>query len=145
VSDSFSARMIEAAKAYFVAVDSGRPPDELFARDFEFFFPKYGVGSGVDEFHALAAGLGAAGYKATHYRDRLKYLVSGQQLIVEGTTFGIDGHGGAWDVEKRQAVASAVFDFNDEGLISRMYIYLDPDYTSLDKERFHWRRAEARW
>jgi hypothetical protein len=87
VSDSFSARMIEAAKAYFVAVDSGRLPDELFACDFEFFFPKYGVGRGVDEFHALAAGLGTAGYKATHYRDRLKYLVSGQQLIVEGTTF----------------------------------------------------------
>jgi hypothetical protein len=44
----------------------------------------------VDEFHALAAGLGTAGYKATHYRDRLKYLVSGQQLIVEGTTFEDD-------------------------------------------------------
>jgi hypothetical protein len=97
VSDFFSKRMIEAAKAYFAAVDSGRLPDELFTPDFEFFFPKYGVGRGVDEFHALAAGLGAAGYKATHYRDRLKYLVSGQQLIVEGTTFGSDGHGGAWD------------------------------------------------
>jgi hypothetical protein len=88
VSVSFSARMIEAAKAYFVAVDSGRLPDELFSRDFEFFFPKYGVGRGVDEFHALAAGLVTAGYKAARYRDRLKYLVSGQRLIVEGTTFG---------------------------------------------------------
>jgi len=146
VSDFFSKRMIEAAKAYFAAVDSGRLPDELFTPDFEFFFPKYGVGRGVDEFHALAAGLGAAGYKATHYRDRLKYLVSGRQLIVEGTTFGSDGHGGAWDGgETPGGRFCSVFDFNAQGLISRMYIYLDLDYTSLDKERFHWQRAGPRW
>jgi hypothetical protein len=37
----------------------------------------------------------------------------------------------------------SVFDFASDGLISRMFIYLDP--ASLDKERFHWKRAAVRW
>jgi hypothetical protein len=111
MSDSFSARQIEAAKAYFAAVDAGRLPDELFARDFEFFFPKYGV----DEFHAYGGGT-AAGYQAAHYCDRLKYMVSAQQLIVEGTTFGSDGHSGAWDGGKTPGGRfCSVFDFKLSG------------------------------
>ena len=74
------------------------------------------------------------------------FVDNGQQLIVEGRTFGNDGHGGAWDGGKTAGGRfCSVFSFNDQGLISRMYIYLDPDYTSLDKERFHWRRAEPLW
>ena len=40
-------------------------------------------------------------------------------------------------VEKRQAVASAgCLTSNDQGLISRMYIYLDPDYTTSTRSVF---------
>jgi hypothetical protein len=39
-------RQIESAKTYFENVDKGELPFELFTPDFEFFFPKYGVGRG---------------------------------------------------------------------------------------------------
>ncbi len=146
MSASVSSRMIESTKTYFREVDSGRLPDELFTADFEFFFPKFGVGRGLDEFHELAAGLRAARYKATHHRDRLKYIAFGQQLIVEGTTFGSDSHGGTWNGgETPGGRFRSVFDFDEHGLIERMYIYLDPDYMSLHKDRFHWRRAQPHW
>lgn len=139
-------RMIDTAKAHFEQTDNGNFPVELFAPDFEFYFPKFGVGRGVDEFRELASGLRAAGLRFQHHRDQLKYMVSGQHLIVEGTTLGSDTEGRSWNGgETPGGRFSSVFDFNDAGLIARMFIYLDPDYTSLDNDRFHWKRAKARW
>ena len=69
MSDSFSARMIEAAKAFRGGLRR-TPAGRIVRARLEFFFPKYGVGRGVDEFHAFGGGT-AAGYKATHYCDRL--------------------------------------------------------------------------
>jgi len=50
-------RQIESAKTYFEKVDKGEFPFELFTPDFEFFFPKYGVGRGPEAFREFAAGL----------------------------------------------------------------------------------------
>lgn len=146
MSTSETSRQIAAAKAYFEILDGGRLPDELFEPDFAFFFPKFGVGRGLDEFHSFAAGLGAAGLHATHYRDRLNYIESGRQVVVEGATFGKDGEGRTWSGgETPGGRFCSVFDFDDSGLITRMFIYLDPDYTGQDAGRFHWRRAKAQW
>jgi hypothetical protein len=61
-------------------------------------------------------------------------------------TAGNDGDGRIWDGGKTPGGRfCSVFDFADDGLISRMFIYLDPDYTSLDRDRFHWKRTAARW
>jgi SnoaL-like domain len=146
ISTSASSLLIEFTKAYFEQVDNGRLPDELFTPDFEFYFPKYGVGRGLEEFREFATGLASAGHKATHHRDRLKYIACGQQVIVEGTTFGTDGEGNTWDGgETAGGRFCSVFDFTEDGFIKRMYIYLDPDYTSRDTDRFHWRRGQPRW
>jgi hypothetical protein len=48
---SVTSPLIETAKTYFEEADAGRPPDELFTPDFEFYFPKFGVGRGLEEFH----------------------------------------------------------------------------------------------
>jgi len=139
-------RQIESARLYFEKVDNGELPSELFAADFEFFFPKYGVGRGLEEFREFAGGLWGAGLKAQHHREELTFIVSGRHVIVEGTTVGSDAEGRAWDGGKTPGGRfCSVFDFDDQGLISRMFIYLDPDYTSLDKDRFHWERTTARW
>src|ERR1700743_1695266 len=90
-------RQIAAAKAYFEQVDKGRLPDELFAPGFSFFFPKFGVGSGLEEFKEFAAGLWGAGLKSQHHRDALTYFTSDRHVIVEGTTAGSDAEGGTWD------------------------------------------------
>jgi hypothetical protein len=146
VDASFQTRQIESATTYFEMVDKGELPFELFTPDFEFFFPKYVVGRGPEEFREFAAGLWGAGLKSQHRRNELKYMASGRHVIVEGATVGSDAGGRTWDGGKTPGGRfCSVFDFSDEGLISRMFIYLDPDYTSLDNERFHWKRASLRW
>jgi hypothetical protein len=140
------ARQINVAKAYFEKVDKGELPLELFTADFEFFFPKYGVGRGPEEFREFAAGLWGAGLKSQHHRDQLKYIATSAGVVVEGTTVGCDGESRAWNGGKTPGGRfCSVFDFNDEGLISRMFIYLDPDYTGLDKDRFYWKRKGGSW
>jgi hypothetical protein len=137
---------LESARAYFSELDSGRIPGELFAPDFEFYFPKFGVGQGFEELGEFAFGLMAAGLKVTHHRDRLKYLTSGSQVVVEGTTYGDDRVGQSWNGgETPGGRFCSVFDFNDAGLIQRMYVYMDPDYTSVDRDRMRWNRVHPRW
>jgi hypothetical protein len=75
-------------------LDSGRIPDELIAPDFEFYFPRFCVGRGLEELREFAIGLVTAGLRVTHHRDRPKYLARGTHAVVEGTTFGDDGAGG---------------------------------------------------
>jgi hypothetical protein len=146
VNTATSSRFVEFARKYFEDLDGGRLPVELFTPDFEFHFPKYGVGRGLDDLMEFATGLRVTGHKATHHRDQLKYIVCGNQVIVEGTTFGSDGEGGTWNGgETPGGRFCSVFDFNDEGLIKRMYIYLDPDYAGRDADRFHWHRRQPRW
>ncbi|QGZ93718.1 hypothetical protein [Terricaulis silvestris] len=66
--------------------------------------------------------------------------------MVEGTTFGKDGEGRTWNGgETPGGRFCSVFEFASNGLVRRMYIYLDPDYTSQDTARFHWRRAREHW
>jgi len=137
---------LKSASTYFSELDSGRIPEELFAPDFEFFFAKFGVGQGLDELREFATGLGAAHLNVTHHRDRLKYLACGSQVVVEGTTFGNDGGGRSWNGgETPGGRFCSVFDFNDAGLIQRVYVYMDPDYTGADQDRFRWKRANPRW
>jgi hypothetical protein len=146
MNTSDASLLIEFTKAYFEEVDKGRLPNELFKPDFEFYFPKYGVGRGLKEFHEFATGLAATGYKAIHHRHRLKYIACGHEVFVEGTTSGTDGEGKTWNGGATPGGRfCGVFDFSEDGLIERMYIYLDPDYTSRDTGRFHWRRTEPRW
>jgi hypothetical protein len=137
---------IETASKYFEGVDNGRIPEEIFAPGFEFYFPKFGVGRGIEQFYELAVGLGSAGLQFAHHRDHLQFYSSGSHLIVEGTTFGQDGSGASWDGGTTPGGRfCSVFEFNDDGLIGRMFIYLDPDYTGADKDRFRWHRDNPRW
>jgi hypothetical protein len=104
------------------------------------------VGQGLEELREYAAGLWSAGLKLTHHRDGLKYLECGSPIIVEGTTFGQDASGQSWDGgTTRGGRLRSVFKFNGEGLIQRMYVYTDPDYTGADAGRIHWSRAKPRW
>ena len=146
INTSVSSLLIELTKAYFEQVDNERLPDELFTPDFEFYFPKYGIGRGLEEFREFASGLASAVHRIKHRRDRLKYIACGQQVFVEGSTFGADGDGNTWNGEETTGGRfCSVFDFTDDGFIRRMYVYLDPDFTSRDADRFYWRRAEPRW
>ena len=66
--------IIETAKSYFEQVDKGSLPAELFVSGFEFYFPKLGVGRGIEEFREFAAGLWGAGLASQHHRDQFEYM-----------------------------------------------------------------------
>src|ERR1700743_880971 len=91
-----SDKHVSAAKSYFSELDAGRIPEELFAPNFEFWFPKFGVGHGLDDLREFSVGQISAGLQVTHYQDRLKYYSVGSHVVVEGTTFGSDNAGNSW-------------------------------------------------
>jgi hypothetical protein len=58
--------------------------------------------------------------------------------VVEGTSSGKLKNGATWKAGETPAGHFVnVFEIKN-GKISRMYIYLDPDYAGADKERFIW-------
>jgi ketosteroid isomerase-like protein len=133
------------AREYFVRADAGRSEvTDLFADDIEIFFPKFGIARGKAAFWDLAKGLLGSISSLVHDMDKLSYITSGETVVVEGTTHGALRSGQTWaGGETPGGRFCSVFQFRD-GLISRMYIYLDPDYGSADAERFLWGRDKAR-
>ena len=87
---------IESVKTYFRRIDSGAFPEDMFKRDFQFFFPKYGVGVGGAEFRALTEGLHAAIKRIVHHTDDFVFIEKDNLVVVEGTTEGESASGKQW-------------------------------------------------
>jgi hypothetical protein len=66
---------------------------------------------------------------------------------VEGTTEGSDREGTAWyGGQTPGGRFCSIFIFNNAGLIERMYIYVDPDFTGKHEGRFLWPdREQQKW
>jgi hypothetical protein len=139
-------KRIDIVKFYFREVDEGRLPAQYFTPDFDFYFPKFGVGRGLQEFAELAAGIAGTGNRIGHCHESLSFIDAGDHVIVEGATRGTNSDGVAWKGgETPGGRFCSIFDFNDQGLIARMFVYADPDYASSDKARFYWQRAQPSW
>lgn len=127
---------IETVKAYFRKVDAGEADlVDLFADDVEIFFPKFGLGRGKAGFGAFARRM--QGYLASIGHDiaGFRYHVADDVVVVEGREWGVTRAGLAWpDGDVSEGRFSSVFEF-DGPLIRRMYIYVDPDFTSADHDR----------
>jgi hypothetical protein len=137
---------IDIVKSYFQEIDEGRFPDRLFTPDFEFYFPKFGVGRGLAEFGELAAGMIASGNKVGHCYDSLSFIEADRHVIVEGATHGTSGEGIAWKGgDTPGGRFCSIFDFDKHGLIERMFVYLDPDYANADTARLYWKREKPSW
>src|SRR5882672_5186956 len=90
-------RRMAAVREYYERGDAwGSDLLELFTEDFEFYFPKFGVGRGKHAFGEFAAGLLGTLKSIQHFRDRLVITVCGDQVFVEGTTHGVTVDGTAW-------------------------------------------------
>jgi hypothetical protein len=137
--------LTKIAAEYFRRGDAGRPDTvDLFTEDVEIFFPKFGVRKGKTGFVELATGLMSALKSIAHFRDRLTYVAVGNKVFVEGTTHGETKSGARWEGGRTPGGRfCSVFEFNGP-LISRMYIYLDPDYGSADQDRFLWPESTSR-
>ncbi|RQR27554.1 nuclear transport factor 2 family protein [Burkholderia sp. Bp9142] len=133
-------RNVTAVKEYFIRGDTGRADlFDLFTEDFQFYFPKFGVGRGKAEFTELATKLLGTLKSISHDIDAMKFFEGPDFIVVEGTTDGEYGDGTRWSGGKTSGGRyCSVFEFRDDGLIERMHIYLDPDYAGHDSDRFLW-------
>ena len=138
---------LDIVKDYFERSDAGRFPADLFTSDFEFYVPKFGIGRGLKDFFELAEAMLARRVHSFHHRDTLQFIDAGNKIVVEGTTEGLGRDNVRWcGGETPGGRFCNVFEFNDDDLIKRMYIYLDPDFTSADKDRFLWpERSQTEW
>jgi hypothetical protein len=72
-----------------------------------------------------------------HDYEGLTFIPSGDYLVVEGTSQG-KMSGKSWAGGQTPGGRSCnLFKFRD-GLISKLHVYLDPDYTGEDQARFRW-------
>jgi len=135
---------IAIAQEYFVRADDGRPDVlDLFHEDAEIYFPKFGFGLGRQSFVDLVKGFEGSLESIRHDYDRLTFLASGDHLVVEGTSRGRMS-GKSWEGGQTPGEHFCnVFEFRD-GRIASLHIYLDPDYTGDDVDRFRWGKNRRR-
>lgn len=135
MSDAADQR-IETVRDYFRKVDAKDPGLlDLFTDDVEFFFPKFGTARGKTAVARFGERIAQEAAKLTHDIDGFVFTVEGCRVVVEGREWGVTAGGREWpDGEVSQGRFANVFEF-DGPLISRTYIYVDPDVTSDDKRR----------
>jgi ketosteroid isomerase-like protein len=129
---------IVIAREYFMRADQGRPDIlDLFQEDAELYFPKFGFGSGRESLFEMVKGFAGSLEFIQHDYDRLHFISSGDFLVVEGTSKGRLA-GKTWEGGNTPGGRFCnVFKFRDD-LIASVHVYLDPDYTGEDEDRFRW-------
>jgi hypothetical protein len=134
------------AREYFKRVDDGSPQLlDLFTEDAQMYFPKFGVGRGRAAILSVLTGLGSVFASVKHDSSTYLYIRSGNRLAVEGTSRGVLKSGEHWAAGETPAGRFCnIFEFRGE-LISRLHIYLDPDYAGQDGGRFLWGRDGRSW
>jgi len=142
MSSSASSTQKAAIVRYYEQTDAGQFPANLFTEDFEFYVPKFGVGRGIKEFEEMASGASVKQFK--HAIGEMLMIEDGSNIAVEGTTEGVTGTGVEWRGGSTPGGRFAsLFRFNTNGLIERMYIYLDPDFAGDHAAGFRWSRGTA--
>lgn len=136
----------QIVRAYFRLADSRDPGvRDLFADDVEFYFPRFGVTRGRDRLADFSSGYRRVVQQISHPQSELRPLVLGQTVVVEGTTVGQTATGTWRGGETPGGRFCSVFEVADER-ITRMYVYLDPDFASEHDLGFGWtQQPEDHW
>lgn len=147
MSETANANTAEIVREFYRLLDAGSPPFHLFATGFQFHYPKFGIGRGIEEFVELAMGTRTKISRMAHRIQNVFVADHGNSVVVEGATDGTDAQGTDWrGGETSGGRFCTVFGFNPEGLIERMHIYLDPDFTGEHNEGFRWpNRQRQEW
>lgn len=126
-------------REYYERVDAGRTDiGDLFSEDAEFYFPKFGVGRGKQEIAEFASGLFGSINRLSHDFEALRVTECQHLVVAEGVTAGETADGYSWSGGTTPGGRFASIFEVANGLITRMYVYLDPDYAGVDKARFLW-------
>jgi hypothetical protein len=122
-----------------ITIEGGKIID-MFAEDARVFFPKWGVATGKLQIERMFSDVGATLKSITHHYDTFNWVTSNNDLIVcEGTSHGehVDGPWKAGSPPWGAGNWCDVFEIR-HWRITRLYIYLDPDYAGGDKARYQW-------
>lgn len=123
---------IDLVKLYFEKTDNRETDvNTLFSEDVEIYYPKFGEAKGRSEINRFIAWTRGFIETLTHEISDFFYIISENRVIVEGTESGILKNGKAFSKTR----FCSVFTIKNN-LISRMYIYVDPDFAGEDAERF---------
>lgn len=144
--DAQAAAMRAVVESYFRFVDA-RSPDlmNVFTDDVEVYYPKFGVARGKAAFGELGAGMASLIASMRHPIELMTFYPSGNSMIVEGLTQGVDHQGRSWaGGESMGGRFCNVFTFRGD-LIERLFIYLDPDRLGDDEDRILWGKEGRSW
>lgn len=135
---------LKVIDAYFRGADSRDPAFlDLFTEDVELFFPKFGPTRGKAALAEFSARLAAELESLEHDIPGLRTIVAGDTIVVEGAEAGVTRSGLRWpDGVVSQGRFCDVFEFAGT-LIRSVHIYVDPDFTSADRDRIRILRGEA--
>ena len=135
------------AESYLKALDAGgvSPTTGLglfdhFAEDAEVYFPKWGVAKGKAEITQMFTDIGGTLKGIKHHYDGFNwYMTGGDRFTVEGTSEG-EHRDGPWMADQPKWGAGRWCDCFEvtNGKITRLFIYLDPDYAGKDTARYGW-------
>ncbi|WP_248437129.1 nuclear transport factor 2 family protein [Vibrio cholerae] len=128
--------LVELVVKYFKKVDAGDPSYlDLFSEDVDFFFPKFGQAKGKNALVEFGNRISSSLISIWHDIDGFQITTAGNKVIVEGQEGGVMIDGTSWpDNNVSTGRFCSVFEFKGEK-ISRMYVYVDPDFPSQDLER----------
>ncbi|EHC9865202.1 nuclear transport factor 2 family protein [Vibrio alginolyticus] len=121
---------------YFEKIDAGDPSYlDLFSEDVDFFFPKFGQAKGKSALVEFGNRIGSSLINIWHDIDGFQITTAGNKVIVEGQESGVMSDGTSWpDNKVSTGRFCSVFEFEGK-MISRMFVYVDPDFPSRDFER----------
>ena len=135
------------AESYLKSLDAGgvSPTTGLglfdhFSDDAEVFFPKWGVAKGKEEVIKMFSDVGGTLKSIKHNYDGFTWYMNGtDSFAVEGTSEG-EHRDGPWMADQPKWGAGRFCDCFTvkDGKITRLFIYLDPDYAGKDTARYGW-------
>ena len=136
----------DIVREFYIRMDAGREDVfERFSEDFEFYFPKFGLGRGRADLEKCVSTLRTTILSLKHDLDSFQFTEGPDGVAVEGLSSGETVAGQRWSGgETPGGRFCSVFGFRGP-LICRLYTYLDPDYGSADAARFLWDREGRRW
>jgi len=136
----------DIVREFYIRMDAGREDVfELLSEDFQFYFPKYGLGRGRVDLESCVQGLRATILSLKHELDSFQYTEGPNAVAVEGFSTGETVACERWSGGNTPGGRfCTVFGFRGP-LIARIYTYLDPDYGGADEARFLWGREGRRW
>lgn len=143
MSNTLDKQRIAIIRSYFHKVDArdGSLAD-LFTEDVDVFFPKFGRARGKAALARFGECMGRQLRSLEHDIDGLVFTVAGARIAVEGLERGVTQDGVPWpDGTISEGRFCNVFEF-DGTLISRIFIYVDPDFSSADERAVRLLRAD---